>query len=236
MPPKVRLTAAVSAVVLLAACQAPAPSAPPRAQPLPPPPQPGVVGQPAQVGTWPQQPAPGGMPGSSPVFQTGPGAFGQATPGASVTYGQTTTNGQSNTFGTSTTVTNPIPGGTMTQTAGQTSTQSSSTTTGFGFTTPAATPPPGVGAAVMPAMGGAWRLMNSGNSINCTVMFAETGPGTGTINAPAACFGYLHLRRYEFRGPNLVLVDSFGDAATLQSSGGYWQGRGKGGEGVILQR
>jgi len=88
-----------------------------------------------------------------------------------------------------------------------------------------------------PRLGGAWRLMTTGsNNINCSIKLSPGEGGSGSVSAPANCYSYTHLKSYEMRGRDLVLVDAFGGSVHLQPSGGYWQGRGRDGEGVILQR
>lgn len=91
-------------------------------------------------------------------------------------------------------------------------------------------------APAAPRLGGSWRLMTTGSGINCTIRAIPGEGGTGTVDAPANCFGYGSVKRYEFRGQSLVLLDPFGEVATLTRLGGYYQGRGKNGEGIILQR
>ncbi|BBE71611.1 AprI/Inh family metalloprotease inhibitor [Oharaeibacter diazotrophicus] len=96
---------------------------------------------------------------------------------------------------------------------------------------------PGAGREpAAPRLGGAWRLMTTGSGVNCSIRLSPGEGGTGSVSAPANCYSYTHLKSYEMRGRDLVLVDAFGGTVNLQPSGGYWQGRGRDGEGVILQR
>ncbi len=104
-----------------------------------------------------------------------------------------------------------------------------------------ATPPPdqryGANPPSAATLRGSWRLRTTSSNVSCTISVSPADQlSSGAVSAQKECLAYGALNRFELRGRDLLLIDPFGETARLQPLGSYWQGRGKNGEGIILQR
>lgn len=102
-------------------------------------------------------------------------------------------------------------------------------------------PPPnerfGANPVAATTLRGAWRLRTTSSNISCTISVSPADQlAAGAVSSQKECLAYGAVNRFELRGRDLVLIDPFGETATLSQLGSFWQGRGKNGEGIILQR